>query len=366
MSVKIVAVSDVSLGFGSTQIPAFMQFLLKTYKNSCGLVIEPDQPEKPYIKDRYKEFKIERVHTHSPCYKNTGRIEYMELATKIVEREKPDILVIFCTFTLPVLFKLKEKPKFVIYYNIEMAAAYGAQDQRLNKQLKDRVDLFIYPEANRERLDIEKYGDRNAPSVIVYNCANERKKTGSIPIEKRNGKFIYQGTLDAINTNANYLMGSHLEGHSIDIYGNFVGNQIEHLSNGFAKLNGSVRYFGYVENKILAEIRKKYAYGIIMWAPVNENQKYAAPNKFFESIADGVVPIATPHPQCKEIIEKYDCGILIKDWSYEEFCRTIDEAAKIYGTNRYRKLVENCRIAVEKELNWDTQMEKVQKYLKNI
>lgn len=366
MSLKIIGVSDVSLGFGSTQIPEFMKFLLEHYPQSNGMIIEPDQADKPYIFNRYPQFVIRRIHTHTNCYGNSGRIEYINRAAKIVENEKPDILILFCTFTLPLLFKLKNKPSFVIYYNIEMASAYGKYDQQLNKEIKNSVDLLIYPEKNRANLDEEKYGKNKAESVIVLNCANSENTNNMIDADKRNGRFIYQGTIDKINTNAGYFMGSHLEGYDIDIYGNFAGTEIHSLKEGFAKLNGTVRYYGYVDNRILSEIRKAYAFGIIMWAPVNENQKYAAPNKFFESIADGVVPLATPHPQCKEIIEKYDCGILIKDWSYDAFCEAIEKAAGLYRTKRYGELVENCKTAVTEELNWKIQMKKLKPYLKDL
>jgi hypothetical protein len=33
---------------------------------------------------------------------------------------------------------------------------------------------------------------------------------------------------------------------------------------------------------------KAYCYSIVAWNPDNENQLYAAPNKFFEPIADGI------------------------------------------------------------------------------
>ncbi len=129
--------------------------------------------------------------------------------------------------------------------------------------------------------------------------------------------------MDLDNTNAVFFTNPSLKHYGIDIYGNFAGSKASLLAEGFSGLNGRVRYYGYLENDMLKQLRPYYAYGIVMWAPVNENQYYAAPNKFFEYIADGVVPICTPHPQCKKIIEKYKCGLLFSDWSYESFYKRL-------------------------------------------
>jgi glycosyltransferase involved in cell wall biosynthesis len=295
-------------------------------------------------------------------YSNLGRISYINYVSKELNRIQPDILVIFCTFALPVLFKLRRRPKFVIYYNIEMAEAYGRQDQSFNRHLDGKVDLLIYPEQNRAMIDIRQYGYHGIPFAVVYNCANA-KVDQTIRFSQRNKKVIYQGTLDLDNTNAAFFMGSQLEEYQIDIYGNLAGRHVEDLASGYAKLNGRVRYLGYIDHALLSRIRKQYAFGIVMWTPVNDNQYYAAPNKLFEYIADGVVPICTPHPQCVEIIERYQCGFLIPDWSYESFCGTIKKAVSCYNTGRYKLLVDNCRKAVEAELNWEAQMEKVKPFL---
>ena len=95
-----------------------------------------------------------------------------------------------------------------------------------------------------------------------------------------------------------------------------------------------------------------------------ENQLYAAPNKFFESIADGVPPIAAPHPQCKMMIDRYKCGILMRDWSEGEFFSALDQALRLYQTDSWYEMVSNCGTAVRQELNWDHQFEKLKVHLR--
>lgn len=367
MNRSIIGISDVSLGYGSTQIPLFIKYLKAKKEGYRAIVFEVDQPEKAYIRDRYPEFTIERVMTGVPCYTKAGRIEYIRKCTKIINKLKPEILVLFCSFTLPVLFGIKYRPEKVIYYNIEMASAYGKSDMVLNSMLSGKADLLIYPESNRAMLDIRKFGPQNIPAVEIYNCcdreaANGGNTSGEDCAEK-NGKIIYSGTLDYENTNAGYLLDRELNQYKIDIFGNVTGKDSEKLRQELISLNANVRYHGYIANEELRRIKKQYAYSIVMWNPVNENQYFAAPNKFFESIADSVIPIAAPHPQCRELINKYDCGILMRDWSLEAFKEALQVAKTVYGTRRYEEMTENCRRAVEEELSWEKQMEKLDQWI---
>jgi hypothetical protein len=84
----------------------------------------------------------------------------------------------------------------------------------------------------------------------------------------------------------------------------------------------------------------------------------------FESIAAGIPPICTPHPQCVEIIRKFDCGIVLDDWSAESVFAGISGAHDIFGTARYHELVANCRKANRDELNWEHQFALLAPFLK--
>ena len=66
-----------------------------------------------------------------------------------MEQLQPDILVVFCTYAIPVLFKLKIRPRFVIYYAVELTSSYGRIDIDMGRNLDGLVDLVIYPEENR-------------------------------------------------------------------------------------------------------------------------------------------------------------------------------------------------------------------------
>jgi glycosyltransferase involved in cell wall biosynthesis len=278
---------------------------------------------------------------------------------------KPDVLVICCTYCLPALFRLRRRPPIVIYYSVESISYYGSFDAMMNRHAGPLVDAVIFPEENRAALETERYGFEESAKVVMFNCVKRREERNeALPALQRNGKILYSGTISH-HTLANYFLDENIRTIPMDLFGPIKAeSEAERLR--FTSLNGEVSYRGHLSAKELASIRKLYAYSIVMWNPINENQYYAAPNKFFESIADGVPPISAPHPQCKLIIGRYQCGILMRDWSFEEFCNAIGKAREIYGTAEWEKMVDGCLRAVNEELTWDAQFEKLKQRLPGI
>ncbi|MDF9407901.1 glycosyltransferase [Pelotomaculum isophthalicicum JI] len=361
---KILGVSDVSVGYGSPQILSFMKSLSEYIGHAESVLLEPDQPEKPPVENLIAEINVKRIYTTFHPHSSPGRVEYISNSTKKINKFKPDILVIFCTYSLPVLLKISYRPRYVIYYAIESTSAYGMFDIELNRRIDKLVDLIIYPEENRAKRDIELRGYKNIPSVILYNCANHDYEFSPLPSDQRNGRILYAGTIDRDLTFADYYLNNKVQDYPIDLYGLIGGDNQQILTESFFKLCGAERYLGYVENIVLARLRKNYAYSIVMWNPINDNFLYAAPNKFFESIFDCVPPIVAPHPQCKELVNRYKCGIVMDRWDYDSFCRSIEQALRIYGTLEYETMVGNCRKAIVKELNWEKQFEKIERFLR--
>jgi glycosyltransferase involved in cell wall biosynthesis len=76
-----------------------------------------------------------------------------------------------------------------------------------------------------------------------------------------------------------------------------------------------------------------------------------------------VPPIAAPHPQCRLMLERYGCGMLLENWDYDVFLDGLESALHLYGGPEWERMVQGCREAVAQELTWDTQMEKVKPYL---
>lgn len=362
----IVAVADASLGFGSPQIPEFMRALRGHYGGDA-VILEPDAFEKPPRHDLYPDLKIERLHTGVHPYAPEGRIHYLLAAAKRIDQLKPDVLVVFCTFCLPVLFKLRRRPKFVIYHSIESIVFYGERDLEMNRAAAPWIDLVIFPEENRAARDLERCEFHGLPIVEMLNSANPRSsKDRIVPPDRRNGRMISQGAIEWAQTFPEYYLRAEAQRLPVDLYGPIGGPDAARLAQELGAMRKNVRYHGVVDLQRLAEIRRNYCYSIVIWTPMVERALFAPSNKFYEAIADGVPPITAPHPQHKQLVERYGCGIVMDDWSYESFYRALRRALRLYGTPDYGAMVENCRIAVDEELNWEHQFEAVRPYLRRV
>lgn len=356
-AIKIVGVSDVSVGYGSPQIPRLMGSLADYY-GSTALILEPDQSDKQPLKTPPHRCHLERVRTAAHPHTELGRRQFVAAATRRLNALRPDVLVLFCTYTLPVLTGLRRKPRFTLYHSLESILSYGPLDVRLNGHLADQIDVVIFPEENRARLDGQRCGLLRRPMVVMYNVRNERRFNPS-PLARRTAKLLYSGTLDRDQTLAEYFLRPELAGLPIDIYGQTTGSDSDALKATLSAANGAVHYHGYVPAATLDGVRGQYGFSIVLWAPNNENQYYAAPNKFFDAIADGIPPIVAPHPQCKQFVDRYGCGIVMDDWGFPAFLAAVKRARSLFGTSEYDRLVAGCGRAVEREVNWPAQFEKL-------
>ena len=360
---RLACISDVCLGYGSPQIGQLVQSLCGHYAAE-NLVIEPHRAESPARHHRFPQLNIERAEMSYAPYSTPGRIEYLLEGSRLLNQYALDILVVCCTFCLPVLFKLRKRPSVVIYYSLESIPFYGPFDMEMNRNVNELVDLVIFPEENRAVEEVRRFGFGDVPKAVVYNCAAadaEDPERNFLP--QRNGRIVYAGTIDPDATFGDYYTKPEARRFPIDLYGPVRACTKEQKQNFLQALAGQVRYRGFLANEEVAGARRRYAYSIVAWRPSIKNQLYAAPNKFFESIADGVPPIAAPHPQCKMMIDRYKCGILMRDWSAEEFFFALDRALRLYKTDAWHEMVSNCGAAVRQELNWDHQFEKLKVHL---
>ena len=352
------------MGYGSPQIATLMTSLMEHY-HAEGLVVEPNRPDLSPRHNDFPSFRIQRTPNRRNPYSEEGRIEYLIEASHLIDLYSPDVLVLCSTFCIPVLFQIAKRPSCVIYYSYESIPFYGDLDVRMNQVLDGMVDIVVFPEENRARLELQRFGFRNATKVILYNCPDIAARQGSPLVVKRNDRLIQFGTIDKEMTLADYYTRPEVQSLPIDLFGPVRAGSAAERSEFLSQIGGSIRYRGQVSSVEIATLRKAYAYSIVVWNPSVENQLYAAPNKFFESIADGLPPIAAPHPQCKLLIERYQCGLLMPDWSYGGFLSTLHRALEIYPGPEWHSMVRNCTIACERELNWDHQFQKLRVHLRD-
>ena len=364
---RVIAVSPISMGYGGPQIGYLVSSLLGHYGGGEACILETNQPERPPRPELFPGIELVRVCTEAPPFggEGFGRTEYVVKASAIVNRRRPDVLIVADPYTLPVLFKLRFRPAKVIYYALELLSPDWdpPENFRIARYLQRYVDLVIHTGENRARLHIERCGYRQVPHLVLYNAPPARPGGHILPPSRRNGAILYQGTIEEEGTLARYLLGEAVQRCRIDLYGHFAGPRRDSLREKLLALRGGVRYCGYLNEAELAQRRRAYDYSIVIWNPSTENRLYASPNKLFESIADGVPPISAPHPQCRKIIDRYRCGLLMEDWSEAAFLQALQRAASLKRSPAYDEMVGGCERATATDLNWERQFEKVIPYL---
>jgi hypothetical protein len=367
--VRIAGVSDVVLGYGSPQIPSLLCALAEHYQVNEALLLEPSAtalPPRNRIAGLPCRLTVETIKTRdNPHQRAAGRIEYVCRAARRINAFRPEIVVVFCTYSLPALFKLQYRPALTIYHSIETIAAYGAFDVQMNRCLSGLVDLVIFPEENRAIVDTRRCGFHGIPKVIMYNVSNSGEQADAmLPPGRRSGRVLCAGTIDRHRTFASWFLDVQMRGVPVDLCGRIGG--WENPSQFVNALPPSMRYFGLLDGPTCRKMLKDYAYSLVVWNPVDENTLFAAPNKLFESISAGVPPICAPHPLCKLLLDRYQCGILMKDWTFLSFYEAIQRGLRLVGTSAYDRMVANCAHAVEQELNWNAQWGKVKRLLPEV
>src|SRR5438093_8204074 len=274
------------MGFGSPQIPALVRSMRERYRIDDIVIIEPDEPDRKAAAAQFADLRLMRIHSAAHPHSPIGRVEYVTQASHVIDELRPDILIVATTFALPVLFRLRRRPSFVLYYQLEPVEPYGRMDMRMNRGIAGMVDLVIYPEENRAARDIQLFGDREKPFAVMYNCAPYE---GPPPIApgKRESRLVYYGTVEEGRTFAEYFLDERMRDIPLDIFGRVTGPNARATRDALSTLAGHVRYLGNLDARTLAERRIAYAYSIVAWNPIDPAHWAAAPNKFFESIAAG-------------------------------------------------------------------------------
>jgi hypothetical protein len=151
--------------------------------------------------------------------------------------------------------------------------------------------------------------------------------------------------------------------YQIDIAGPCYTDDARRLTENISNNRRNIRYLGLLTTDSLNAIRDQYDYSIVMWRPTDVNHFYASPNKLFETIAARIPPVVAPHPQCADLMDRYGCGVLMRDWSFGAFQAALDDAVDLYGEDLYEALCDGCDRAFDQEANWPAQFAKLRPLL---
>lgn len=358
-------------GYGSPQIAQFTASICNLF-NAEGVVLQPLFPSRAFVKNYFREFELVTVSTSVHPYIFIGRREYIERCVKEINKFKPDILIISHYILFDILDGLTFRPKKVIHLVLEdiapiLESSFGDIRLSIIKRQSIKVDIWVFPEANRAMADSILFGIQASSIFILYNCSS-KNGAQALNSTERNGKVVYAGTLDKAISVAKYIFDEDLSSIPIDVYGDLQGDRFskETMKSKISQPRkrgrpSHVRWFGQIPGSTLDDLLPRYSYSLVFWLPVRHALLNAAPNKFFQAISAGVPVISAPHPQTKMLIERYGCGILLDGWEKTDLLKGLNRALKLSNAN-FSEIVDNCLEAASRELSWEHQITKFAKF----
>lgn len=360
-ALSIVGISDVSIGYGSPEVPAIMHDICTRFPNFKGVLIEPDEPDRQ-PENRSRSFTLERVATTLKPQSLSWMRHFMHNALERIEALKPDILIIFGALVFPIIPALKTRPQKIIYHAYEQIADVPAEILAAHKHFLADIDLVISPSIARLIHDCSFLNVWPKNILEMRNSANvNHPETQSLitPKDKKN-QFLWCGALDKQRTFADFFFAPDMAEHKFEMFGRITGDNKAAIHTAI-KNAANINHNGIRPASELDMALRQSAYALTWWNPANSvGHFHLASNRFFTAITSATPPICGPHPQCIEINKKYNCAIILEDWTQQAFNEGIKKAANIFGSDQYSKIYQNCLDAKRKELAWSIQSEAMQ------
>ena len=207
----------------------------------------------------------------------------------------------------------------------------------LNKAtLMSTVNNSLSHEFERE------YGKK---SIVIYNAPMSRELEPGLTDGKvirlvHHGGAARQRGLEEIISILNYLD----DRYTLDFYLIAPNKQcIQYLSELKAlaqKFGDRISFREPVQTDQLPEELNQYDIGVALIQPSNFNNAHSLSNKFFEFIQARLVLATGPTPDMKELIEKFDLGIVSDDFSAKSLAGKISSLS-VDDINRIKQKVHN-------------------------
>lgn len=117
-----------------------------------------------------------------------------------------------------------------------------------------------------------------------------------------------------------------------------------------AEKRKNVRIVPSVPMQEIVSTINKYDIGLFLVPPTNFNLEYSLPNKLFEFIQARLVVAIGPSKEMKKIVEKYECGIVSKDFNPLSLARELNRLT-VKGIIQYKENSHKAAIDLNAETN---------------
>jgi len=188
---------------------------------------------------------------------------------------------------------------------------------------------------------------------VVRNLPVSNKMNINNFTENKKKIVIYQGALN-IGRGIEYMIQSmkYLEGFELWILGDgTIKTDLELLTKN-ENLDLKVKFWGRIPFEKLNELTNQAILGLSLEENLGLNYYYALPNKIFDYIKANIPILASPFPEMKNIIEKYNIGDFIQKHDSKHIAEKIIEMTS--NNLQIQIWKKNLEIA-SKELTWENE-----------
>jgi glycosyltransferase involved in cell wall biosynthesis len=252
---------------------------------------------------------------------------------------------------------------------------YGLAERRFKYNIWKTIEKWILPELRhmitvsdsiadlyRREYGVEPVVVRNLPMPVAHLVSHDRFTLGARPEELL---VIYQGSGINDGRGAEELVDAMalVEGVKLVIIGS--GDVISRVHQ-HAREKGDENNIIFLPRMPWEEMMRYTMccdVGISLDTDNCINHRYSLPNKLFDYISAGIPVLASNLPEVTAVIEKYNCGIILREVTPSVIAETL---AEIRDDRAFMlSLKENAETA-KKELTWEKEKTKEQKFLKNV
>lgn len=260
--------------------------------------------------------------------------EYYPAIEEYILKNSFDVVIIHDPMFLPLISRLKKKMSFLSVYN---AHEYHPLEFEEIENWTNTIGRYAYSlyEKNLTNVDIlvnvcdgiahecEKSFQKESlviPNVAIQSNIQPFYNTGVV-------KLIYHGAImqsrnieamiDVMN-----LLGDH---YTLQIMGVVNGDNAQYLNHlkEYAKKTGNVSFTDPVPFDQIVQKINEFDIGLFLLQPNNFNYTHALPNKLYEFIQAKLAVAIGPSVEMKQVVEKYDLGVVSEDFSAESLARKI-------------------------------------------
>lgn len=271
---------------------------------------------------------------------------------------------------LPVGWLLK-KPNNIVIYDIheDYVTSIMQKDYLSNPMKKIVASLYKKMEKfftrDMERCLAEKYYREMYPDgicILNYPTVNENfihHTRQDKPIEN---KLLYTGNVSDVRGAKIHAKLPLIDDRvSVHFVGKCPGDLAEEMKAIAGEDQDRLHFEGidrFVEKEVIEKryLERNWLAGIALFPPTDHYMKKEL-TKFFEYMNAGLPIICSNFPVWKKFVEKHQCGIAVNPYDEHEIKQAISYLRN--NPERARKMGENGKKAVIRELNWQTEEEKL-------